>query len=413
MRTTLSERRARIRSEHLAFLLLVLALLGLHPPFGPASASQQPSPPIVEIRPVGEPVTVFRYTTDACDKDDIPDAPARAFRHDDGTVTLLAPHWRNRRLRGPDLLNLRPDCAVVFEGNGDERPERFDDRLWITSTWTADGVTVFALVHSEYQGYRHPGRCSTGRYVDCWYNVISQAVSRDGGRSFRFERDAPPLVAAVPYRFERDARRHVGFFNPTNIVRHGEAWYAMVSTGGVGAQAYGNCLLRTTRLDEPKSWRAWDGTGFGVAFADPYAEDLRPESHVCEPIGRGALNWPVSSLTRHGPSGAFIALTKTYQRDGPNATKRAVLLGSASWDLINWSRPAVIRGIPTPHDTNCENDPPVSYPSLLDPKSPDRNFETVGDTAMLFVTWYNARGCRRGMDRDLLRLPVSIEVKRQ
>lgn len=387
---------------------VAIALLGITLP-----ASWAKEPPRVAVAVAGEPAVVFRYSTDACDPDDIPDAPARAFRNKDGTVTLFATHWRNRRLLGPDLLNLRPDCAVVLEGGGDGRPERFDDRLWITSTWTADGATVFALVHGEYQGHRHPGRCPTGRYVDCWYNAISQAVSRDGGRSFRFEREPPPLVAAVPYRYDLEARRHVGFFNPTNIVRHGGAWFVMVSTGGVGAQAYGNCLLRTAELGDPGAWRAWDGTGFGVAFANPYAAELRPEAHVCEPVGLGSLNWPVSSLTRHEPSGAFVALTKTYRREAPSGARRAVILASASWDLINWSPPSAIVGVPTPPDTACENDPPVSYPSIIDPRSSDRNFETVGETAMLFVTWFNARGCRRGMDRDLLRVPVRITMRRE
>lgn len=387
-----------------------LNLVGLLLAAGPSSASQQPSPPTANIQVVGESTTVFRYATDACDPEDIPDAPARAFRNQDGTVTLFATHWRNRRLRGPDLLDLRPDCAVVFEGSGDGRPERFDDRLWIASTWTADGASVFALIHGEYQAQRHPGRCPTGRWADCWYNAVSQAVSRDGGRTFRFERDPPPLVAAVPYRYDPGARRHIGFFNPTNIVRHGDAWFVMTLTSGIGAQAYGNCLLRTTRLEEPGAWRAWDGKGFGVAFANPYAAELHPEAHVCEPVGRGALNWPVSSLTRHEPSGAFIALMKTHRREAPNGARRAIFLASASWDLISWSRPMEIADIPTPQGTNCENDPPISYPSLLDPQSSERNFETAGATAMLFVTWFNARQCRRGMDRDLLRLPVSIEV---
>lgn len=388
--------------------LLTLALLGPVP----ASARQRGAePPRVEIQVVGEPTVVFRYATDACDEEDIPDAPARAFRGEDGTVTLFATHWRNRRLRGPDLLALRQDCTVVFHGSGDSQPERFDDRLWITSTWTADGTTVFALIHGEYQGFRHPGRCSTGRYVDCWYNAISQAVSRDGGRSFRFERHPPPLAAAVPYRYDPDARRHIGFFNPTNIVRHDGAWFTVVATSGVGAQPYGNCLLRTTRLEDPAAWRGWDGTGFNVAFANPYAAKLRPEAHVCQPIGRGALNWPVGSLTKHEPSGAFIALLKTYKRDAPGAARRAVLMASASWDLIRWSRPATVSGVPTPRDTECEHDPPVSYPSLLDPRSTDRNFETVGNAAVVFMTWFNARDCRRGMDRDLVRVPVGIAVQ--
>jgi hypothetical protein len=110
---------------------------------------------------------VFRYQTDACEAEDIPDAPTRAFRDSTGTVNLLSTNSRNRRLRGPNLLALHPDCTVIFEGSGDPRPEHFDDRLWVASTWSADGVVVHALIHSEYQGQRHPGACPSGRYEDC------------------------------------------------------------------------------------------------------------------------------------------------------------------------------------------------------------------------------------------------------
>ena len=53
-------------------------------------------------------------------------------------------------------------------------------------------------------------------------------------------------------------------------------------------QKHGVYLIRTHRLDDPASWRAWDGSGFTVRFADPYREAVDDEAgHVCEPVGRG------------------------------------------------------------------------------------------------------------------------------
>jgi hypothetical protein len=375
-----------------------------------AHATGAREPPRVEMRVVGEAAVVFRHGTDACDSQDIPDTPARAFRDEVGVVTLFATHSRNRRLRGPDLLSVRPDCSMVFQGSADPRPERFDDRLWIASTWTADGVTVFALIHSEYQGHHHPGQCPTGRYMDCWYNVVSQAESRDGGRSFRFGRTPPPLVAAVPYRYDPDARRHIGFFTPTNVVRHDGAWFVMVFTEGVGEQRRGTCLLRTSRLADPAAWRAWGGSGFDVGFADPYAADLRPGEHVCEPIARGALHSPVTSLSRHEPSGAFIALMMGERRESPDGPPRRFVFAAASWDLLRWSPPVVVREVAPPLSSGCPGEPPLVDPALLDPASTDRNFETVGATAMVFMTRLNLNGCRHSLDRDLVGLPATIEV---
>ncbi len=380
---------------------------------GDAEAAESTAPPRVEVHVTGEHTIAFRHAIDACAPDDVPDAPARAFRDDSGAVVLFATHWKSRRLQGPDLLSLRHDCAIVLEGTGDPRPGRFDDRLWIASTWTPDGTTVFALIHSEYHGHRHPGQCSTGRYMDCWYNVVTQAVSRDAGRSFHFGRTPPPLVAAVPYRHDPDARRHVGFFNPTNILRHDGAWFAMVWTEGAGLQRRGNCLLRSPRIADPAAWRAWTGRDFGVAFADPYAAEPHPENHVCEPVARGVLHSPVTSLSRHTPSGAFVAVMLGDRRDpaGGGGAVRRFVYASASWDLLRWSQPTVVREVALPSSPGCTGEPPLVFPSLLDPASPDRNFETVGATAMLFMTRFNPGKCPYGMDRDLIRLPVNIAVR--
>jgi hypothetical protein len=76
-----------------------------------------PLPPSILVRPAGGDIAVFRHSSDACDPEDIPDAPARALRVADGSVALFAANQQNRVLRGADLLSVRPDCAVVFTGS--------------------------------------------------------------------------------------------------------------------------------------------------------------------------------------------------------------------------------------------------------------------------------------------------------
>ena len=56
----------------------------------------------------------------------------------------------------------------------------------------------------------------------------------------------------------------------------------------------------------------------------------------------------------------------------------------------------------------CGDVPPIAYPSLLDARSTDRNFMSVGQTAELFLTRFNITGCRTSMDRDLIRVRVTI-----
>jgi hypothetical protein len=168
-----------------------------------------------------------------------------------------------------------------------------------------------------------------------------------------------------------------------------------------GVQAAGNCLLRTEAIATPDAWRGWDGGGFGVAFIDPYAVAAPPQGHVCAPVAPAVLRWPVTSLVRHAPSGLFIATMQDTARDGG-------VYVATSRDLLHWDGPGRLLAAIGPGAWRCEDAPPIFYPSLLDPLSPDRNFETVGDTAVLFATRFAVRDCRTSMDRALVRWDVRI-----
>ena len=378
----------------LAVLLLSVAIL--------TSGAVAAEPPSASVTVTGEPATVFRKATDACDAGDIPDAPARAIRDASGRVRLFATHWVNRSFTGPDLLSLTPDCRVAFRGGDDPDPARFDDRLWLASPWTEDGRRVLALVHGEYQGHRHPGRCPSGRYMDCWWNAISLAVSADGGATFTRPAGGPAVVAALPYRYDPQARRHVGLFNPTGLVSEGGALHALAFTEGYREQRRGNCLLRAENPWSAASWRAWDGTAFAARMPDPYAGEPDPERQRCAPVAPGALRWPATALLRHAPSGAYLAL---MQGGG------AVWV-SASRDLLRWSEPTRVMDALGHGAWRCGDPAPLAYPSLLDPASPSRAFETVGDAALLFATRFvPTPDCRLGMERDLIRLRVRVTLR--
>jgi hypothetical protein len=347
----------------------------------------------------GPPTVEFSHATDACDPLDYPDAPARAVRLATGEVLLFAPHFRNRLLRGPDLLSVRPDCRIVFAGGERDDPAAFDDRAWLVSPYTPDGVHIFSLVHNEFQGHRRPWLCPSGRYLACWYNAITVAVSDDGGHTF--VRPPHAVLAALPYRYDQATGAHRGYFNPTNILTRDGFFYAMAFATEAFAQKPGNCLLRTDTLADPAAWRAWDGHGFGAGFVDPYTSHDDPAQHVCTPVGVGKLRWPVTSLVRHGPTGLFIAVMMNAARDGG-------VFVATSPDLLVWSDPVRLWPAVGSGGWMCGDAPPVAYPSLLDPNSPDRNFETVGGSAVLFLTRWNPAACRLGADRDLIRLPVRL-----
>jgi len=149
-------------------------------------------------RVVGGAQVVFDSGSSACSPEDTPDAPPRAFRDAAGQVHLIASSYVTRAMLGPTLDQVRHSCQVVMQSDYDSRPYKFNDREWVTAPYTRDGRTVFALVHEEYQGDKHPGRCPSGIYLKCWYNSITFAVSRDGGATFSQRSPPRDLVPSVP-----------------------------------------------------------------------------------------------------------------------------------------------------------------------------------------------------------------------
>ena len=72
-------------------------------------------------------------------------------------------------------------------------------------------------------------------------------------------------------------------------------------------------------------------------------------------------------------------------------------------ELLQWSAPALLMTSTGPGAWTCTDPAPLAYPSLLDPASTDRNFETVGASPMLFATRFTVRDCRTGLERKLVR----------
>jgi hypothetical protein len=152
-------------------------------------------------------------------------------------VQLIASHYTNRRMSGPDLDHLTRDCGVLIPSHYNPDPARFDDREWIRSTYTLDGTTVFALVHDEYQGHTRPGRCPSGEYFACWYNAVTLAASTDGGATFEHAAPQPGhLVASIPYPYVSHSGP-IDIFQPSNIA-HKQAdgyYYALLRVQRYGA----------------------------------------------------------------------------------------------------------------------------------------------------------------------------------
>jgi hypothetical protein len=362
----------------------------------------------VEITGLEE--TVFDWSQSACAPDDIPDIPARAFQDAQGRVQLIASHYTNRRMSGPDLDHLTRDCGVLMPSHYNPDPAKFDDREWIHSTYTLDGTTVFALVHDEYQGHTHPGRCPSGEYFACWYNAVTLAVSTDGGATFEHAAPQPGhLVASIPYPYVPNSGP-VGIFQPSNIV-HKQAdgyYYALLRVQRYGAQQQGTCVMRTTDLADPESWRAWGGAGFDVRFINPYLEPNEPPiDHVCQPVSYKEIQLMAESLTFNTYLDSFLLVGTAVGRNREGSVVSGIYY-STSEDLIDWTPRRLIMETQSRQAYECGDADPVAYPSVLDPDSTSRNFETTGKRAYLYFTRFNYESCKETLDRDLIRIPIEF-----
>ena len=377
-------------------LLFVLSLLLA----GPVRAAG-PS-----VRVVGQPQTVFDWGASACETMNYPDLPARAFRDFEGRTQLLISHFDDFRMTGPSLEGLAIDCRPVLLSPRRAAPRRFQDREWIASVFTRDGRSVWALVHDEYQGNRHRGRCPSHRYLPCWYNAITLAHSGDGGRTYA-EASAPRnLIASAPYRYRPD-RGPAGVFAPSNVVGGPDgAFYALVRVRDPGVQR-GTCLLRTRQVGRPGSWRAWNGIGFGGRFSDPYRSRRRPRI-PCTPVGRGRIAEMDESLTYSTALGAYLLVGLAPPGPGSLGPKARGIYFSTSEDLVHWSERRLVTRAVTTHNYRCGGPSPLAYPSVIDPESPSRTFATSGSRPYLYYTQFRYRSCRQTAERDLMRVPLEV-----
>jgi hypothetical protein len=387
--------------------LLLSACLACSPaPGGPKpmkAHAESVKIPLLSGWVIGTKEAVFD-TRNSCELIDIPDAPARAFRDFRGTVHLFATHYVARAMIGPSLNLTERDCRVVYSSPKDSDPSHFQYNNWLFSFYSDDGRHIAALVHSEYDAEEIPGMCATPQEtVNCWWNTVTFAESWDGGYTFRVPQPPLNLVAALPYRYEIGNRASAyGYNGPTNIVRKDGFYYVLIGDWPYKLQKYGPCLIRTRDLFEPRSWRAWDGTGFTIRFVDPYREQaIVPGEHVCPPVFAGTAE----SLVEDTQSGVYITaqIVPDDRFDGPPG-----FYIQGSFDLIHWSKPAVLVTFNELKSAEGPGKWTYGYESLLDPASTDRSFSTISD--MPYLYYVRLDGDHPPYSRVLFRRQIKLKL---
>ena len=165
--------------------------------------------------------------------------------------------------------------------------------------------------------------------------------------------------------------------------------------------------MRTRDLSDPTSWRAWNGTSFSVQFVNPYVGYDQPGATTSARRWTSTASAPISeSLTYNTYFRKWMLVGNSV--GDPNNGRPPGVYYSLSDDLLNWTNAELLMAAEITFDRDCVLPDPIKESSLLDPNSTSRNFETVGQTAQQFYTWYHLDGCNGTLDRDLLRIPIEF-----
>ncbi len=385
--------------------VLVLAVLVSFASAATFAGAASYAAPAAQVRIVGPGETVFDWAPQACEPVEAPDLPVRVFRDYRGRIQLLLSHYTNFRMIGPSLGRLHRDCHAVLRSPENAAPERFEDREWLASIYTTNGRDVWALVHEEYQGNRHPGRCPQNAYFPCWYNSVTLAHSTNGGRSYVHPRSPRQLVAAPSRPYEPGVGPS-GVFEPSNIVTGPDgAHYVLVRVRVPGATR-GVCLLRTTQVGSPGAWRAWSSGEFAGVFTDPFAAPAG--GAPCALLEPGLIAEMTESLTYNVALHRYLLVGMAPPGPLSVGEKLTGIYFSTSPDLVNWTPRTLIAPAVTVHTYACGGPSPIAYPSVLDPSSRSRTFATSGRRPFLYYTQFRYSSCHQTPERDLIRVPLEI-----
>jgi len=378
-------------------------------PIHPTSISQPTSPPKPTSTPyppailviTGEAEVVFDWSNDRCEDFDIPDLPARAFRDQDGNVQLLSTHLDNRRFIGPNLNEVKRDCQVVMKTAHDGDPSKFNDNTWLASLYTEDGQTIYSVIHQEFHGWEH-GEACPGDNFTCWYNSLTMGISTDGGSTYQSLIEPPAnLIATLPVPYEAGAGPY-GVLEPSNIIKKDGYYYLFVRIDEYKSDAQRICLMRTDDLNVPSSWRAWDGSGFNIENIDPYAEPEKAKSAPKCAGMDGDLGMLNASITFNTYLNRYVMVGISTDNFSSSREIWGVMY-ALSDDLIEWDRRTLLFEMELPWTYQPGDGNVYLYPSLIDPDSPSRNFETADDTAYIYLTRFHEDF---HLHRDLIRIPV-------
>jgi hypothetical protein len=289
------------------------------------------------------------------------DGPIAPISYSEGGVTKLRFNaslgYRNYEIlstlsgfgQGATFSNGSLQCSPVYTGSLDYADNTFAWGEWLYGTFrdVASG-NVYSAIYNEYYGGYYPGRDSYSTYVG-----MGIAISSDQGHSFSKILPAPNhVILRSPYlRQPTTGDQGYSWFGGIFKSPVDQMYYM-----GVGGPPSGTSIMRTSDLNDPLSWRAWDGSSFSLPTV--------PLTGTTQPIGVVPLYLGYNDYFKKYMV-ITLGSTDNYQ-SGNN-----LIVYNLSDDLVHWGPPRKIIYNPAcGPDHVCGNDVSgeiSSYPSIMDP----------------------------------------------
>lgn len=241
------------------------------------------------------------------------------------------------------------------------------------------------------------GEVCQGDTWECQQVELTAAVSTDGGATFSPSEGASSVIASpgVPYRHDVGL---LAMWQPSNIVRHPTDGhlYMLAQFDDRERSIQLTCLFRTATIDDPASWRAWDGEDFSLSFAPPATDGASDRPEDCASV----LTPPIGGLTWNTHLERFVAIGG-FTEAGPTGQYL-----TTSTDLVEWTPPVFIQAAEFVYTSDV---PPFEpYATLIDPSSESMSYDTSGETPYLYFSRINAMD---PLDFDLVRVPLRLDYE--
>ena len=409
------------------------------------TVSAPPIPLIIGLRTVGQPILIFDHLVDKQESSHLPDLALTAWKEANGTVNMTVPHFENYRMRGPDLEHLTSDPNKVFSSTvsaSDIVESRYNCHHWLAAPYTFDGLTIYALAHSEWYACLLNGDCSTsttpspistGSYqLNSWANTVTSFKSVNGGASWAANGvDAAHIVSNESFTWTgssalasgvyRQATNHTGLMAPSRVIKEGNYYYSIgflnhrdftridPVTGQAPIDKYGYVLMRTTDLTRPSGWEGWVSGSQYTPMAGHGFSAFSPRKNGAD------LNAASPQIIFDTKAQSYIAIFTLFGDPGPIYYMTTPSLANPSWsEAIPIGGTAATQVDPRSPIVNAACNTGFqdrNYVSLMDTHSAGLNFEfTDGDPWLFYIV--NPVGCGGSNEaRDIYRLRLVIDYR--